>query len=147
MITSVDLMIATTLSPSRSPRPSTEPRVIAETTSLPPPISTVTSAITSPYLMLVIVPFSWLRALNSIPESSLLPAGSSSTAGDRHQFVQHNRAGARDVVTGESVDLVAEGPARQGVEQGRDLWALARIVGEDEVVALLGQGHEVEAER
>src|SRR5262245_57872544 len=56
IMTSVDLMTAVTSSPTLSARSSTESTKIAETTLAPPPTSTVTWAMTAPFLMAVILP-------------------------------------------------------------------------------------------
>src|SRR5262249_10299724 len=61
-ITSVDLMMATTSSPTASLMDSTECLVIADTISCPP-TSMMISAITAPSVTLLILPFSWFRAL------------------------------------------------------------------------------------
>src|SRR5689334_6584531 len=65
-MTSVALMMTTTGSPTFRPNRSIECLVIAADNVWPLPMSTDTSAITAPRSMWVIVPMSWLRALNSI---------------------------------------------------------------------------------
>src|SRR5262245_45447929 len=57
IITSVDLMIATTESPGLRPRRSTDAFVIRDTTSWPP-TSTTTSLITAPGVTVLILPLS-----------------------------------------------------------------------------------------
>src|SRR4029077_19751183 len=63
IITSVDFTTASTSSPTLTARSSTESTKIAETTLAPPPTSTVTWAMTAPFLMAVILPLRALRAL------------------------------------------------------------------------------------
>src|SRR5947209_4226950 len=61
--TSVDLMTAVTVSPALRPMCSADPRVMAETISRLPTVTT-TSAMTSPSLTDLTVPLNWLRALS-----------------------------------------------------------------------------------
>src|SRR5580765_5931771 len=71
-MTSVALITAVTVAPCERPRFSAAARVIAETISWPPPMSTTTSAMTAPTLTDLTLPWNWLRALSFIVD---LPKG------------------------------------------------------------------------
>src|SRR5450755_3283551 len=71
-MTSVDLMMAATWSPSFSSSDSAELRVIADTICCPSGNSTTTSAMIEPSLTETILPLSWLRALIRIIKCSFL---------------------------------------------------------------------------
>src|SRR5215471_18430627 len=68
---SVDLMMAVTWSPSLRPRASAEPRVMADVSNFPLPMSIVISAMTLPIRTAVTRPASWLRALIRMMSSSV----------------------------------------------------------------------------
>src|SRR5512139_1556929 len=64
IMTSVDLITAVTFEPFLRPRVFTELMVMTEAISWPPAMRTITSAVTTPFLIRTIVPGSWLRALS-----------------------------------------------------------------------------------